>query len=190
MASMYQEVLSENLNVLAGPYNIIKGETPFGKFARCINKISFKPQGFFGIPPIIFENNKWVYQGTNLPPEVIINVTVKWGCAKKKTFDITYCFDNKYHSDVRQYKKLIQLYHPLSTLSEQEDDESMLEGCIVPANPITFHIINSLMMNGEESSQPTYLLKSRTMNDQYDMGVVSEECHKSHLMKALTFLEI
>lgn len=190
MASMYHGVLSENLNVLAGPYKIIKGETPFGKFARCINKISFKPQGFFGMPPIIFEKNKWVYKGTNLPPEVIINVTVKWGCTKRKTFDISYCFDDKYHRDVKQYKKLIDLYHPLAILAKQEDDESMLEGCIVPANPITFHIINSLMMNGEESSKSTQFLKSRVKDEQYDMGVVSEECHKSLLMKALNYLEL
>ena len=98
-----------------------------------------------------------------------ITITVK-ECLKTTSYDITY---TAIYSDSSEEGKFA---HPLYQTSLQDDDESMLEGIILSANPITFQMIKCLMMN-----------KSEYKN--YNTGLRPFKEYCGEIMRAMTYLE-
>ena len=145
--------------------NFTEGNTPFGRFTRTQTSITFKDTiAFPGEEPEACD--------------VIIHV-------KYEKSDPGYVFNITYTNLIK--KKPIENYkenyaflhcHPLAELVVSQDYPCLLEGSIVPANPITFHLIESLMR--EEIDEC----------GQYYTGVVTEKCYKGQLMRALTHLEL
>jgi hypothetical protein len=140
-------------------------DTPYGCFTRTENTITFN-ESYTGLGEV--------------PVSCDVHITIK--CEKSGTdyvYDITYTnlVDKK---AIKKYKKNCAFLkcHPLAQMVLWEDDESYLEGCIVPANPITFHMIECLMR--EEIDE----------RGQYNTGVVTEKCYKGQVMRALTQLEV
>jgi hypothetical protein len=68
--------------------------------------------------------------------------------------------------------------HPMYELSIQQDDESLLEGVIVAANPITEHMIDCLL--GEE----------KEMSEKYNLKLRPYGAYCGEIMRALSELEI
>ena len=139
--------------------------TPYGRFTRMENTITF---------------NETYTECGEIPASCDVHISIK--CEKSGddyVYDITYTnlVDKK---PMKKYKKNYAFLkcHPLAQMVLWEDDESYLEGSIVPANPITFHMIECLMR--EEIDE----------RGQYNTGVVTEKCYKGQVMRALTHLEI
>lgn len=118
---------------------------------------------------------------------IVIQVNVKYD--NSNTFDVSYncltsdeeiktnVFMNHYEGNKMLFEKMKRI-HPLTEMVNNYDDESLFQGSIVPINPITFHIIESLMKDSEKG------------DTQYNTGVVTESCYKGQLMQALAHLEI
>lgn len=119
---------------------------------------------------------------------LVIQVRVE-RCISSNTFNVSYnclisdeeikanVFMNHCEGNRILFEKMKRL-HPLTEIAKNNDDESLFEGSIVPVNPITFHIIESLMRDSEKG------------DTQYNTGVVTESCYKGQLMQALAHLEI
>jgi len=145
--------------------NFTEGNTPYGRFTRTQSSITYEyPYSFVGtVPPSC---------------DVIIQVEYKKS-GNVGVFDITYT-NLVGKKSVKNYRDnfAISHCHPLAETIIAHDDESLMEGSIVAANPITFHMIECLMR--EETDEV----------EQYNTGVVTEKCYKSQIMRALTEMEL
>ena len=99
----------------------------------------------------------------------VVSIDVK--ILKDGSFMLSY--ENKY---LGKNKKDSQECHPLFYKSKTDDDDCMIDGIIVAANPITFHMIQCLMC--EDSEKLTYDTGCRPYND-----------YCGEVMRALTELE-
>ena len=112
---------------------------------------------------IIFRNGKDLCK-------IDINVTARnssMSSSKKDSWIFNITYTNTYEGD--HWRSLA--CHPLHELAK--DDESLLEGSYVAANPITFPMIECLLGG-----------------DTYYTGVVTENCYKGQVMRALTEMEV
>ena len=144
-------------------------KTPWGNFSRLENTINFKES--FCSEKSVCDINVSV----RLEPIMDIINPKKIG---RWVFNISYknVLD---HSNLKSFNN-----HPLYDIVKREQDESLLEGSYVAANPITFHMIQCLL--SEETDD--YPLMEE--NEPYDTGVVTNECYKSQIMRALTEMEV
>ncbi len=145
--------------------NFTEGNTPFGRFTRTQTSITFEYDfSFVG----------------ETPPscDIIIQVVYK-KAGNIDVFEINYTNLVKKKS-VKNYKENFAILHchPLAQTIVSQDDESLMEGSIVAANPITFHMIECLMR--EETDEV----------GQYNTGVITEKCYKGQIMRALTEMEL
>ena len=128
--------------------NFTEGNTPYGRFTRTQSSITYEyPYSFVGtVPPSC---------------DVIIQVKYKKS-GNVDVFDITYT-NLVGKKSVKNYRDnfAISHCHPLAETIITHDDESLMEGSIVAANPITFHMIECLMR--EETDEV----------GQYNTGVVT-----------------
>ena len=145
--------------------NFTEDNTPYGRFTRTQTSITYEyPYSFVG----------------TIPPSCDVIIQVKY---KKSgnvgVFDISYT-NLVEKKSVKNYRDnfAISHCHPLAETIIAHDDESLMEGSIVAANPITFHMIECLMR--EETDEV----------GQYNTGVVTEKCYKSQIMRALTEMEL
>lgn len=120
------------------------------EFTRTSNKIRFAPEYINGA--------------------CVVDISVQ--VLKDGTFKLSY--ENHYENENNNPN--IRECHPLYQKSVQEDDEDMLTGLFVTANPISFHMIQCLMSDTSNNSV-------------YDTGCRPFEDYCGEVMRALTEME-
>ena len=90
----------------------------------------------------------------------------------KETYELTYVA--QYSSD----KEDAITCHPMYEISKRYDDESLLEGVVVSANPITDHMIECLMCNDKD------------MEKKYNTGHRPYSDYCGEIMRAMTHIEV
>ena len=143
-----------------------KGDTPFGCFTRTQTSITFQYQfSFVGeIPPSC---------------DIIIDVEYKKSQDSLGVFDISYT-NLVGKKSVKNYKDNFAILHchPLAETMVAQEDECLMEGSIVAANPITFHMIECLMQDELDEVE------------QYNTGVITMKEYKGQIMRAITQMEL
>jgi hypothetical protein len=128
---------------------------PKWHFRRTKNTISFNT--------VVYDDD-----GIKKTHSCIINISVE--ITKKGAFDLSYETSYKGNED------LAKEIHPLYFKSIQIEDESIFEGSIVEANPITFHMIQCLMC--DDTDKELYFTGHRPFNH-----------YCGEVMRAITELE-
>lgn len=119
---------------------------------------------FIGSPKTIcFKNNFDTTEWCKL--NIIVTMT---GGHYELTYTATYSSDDEFAKQT----------HPMYEVSIQNDDEYLLEGVVVAANPITEHMIDCLL--GEENE----------MIQKYNLILRPYDAYCGEIMRALAELEI
>jgi len=144
-------------------------QTPWGVFTRMENTINFKES----------------FSSSNSACDINVSVKLEPVMNHKNPNKIErWVFDISYsnvldHSNLKCFDS-----HPLAEIVRRDGDDSLLEGSYVAANPITFHMLQCLL---SEETDDHPLMGD---NDAYDTGVVTDECYKGQIMRALTEMEV
>ncbi len=119
---------------------------------------------FIGSPKTIcFKNNFDMTEWCKL--NIIVNLT---GGHYELTYTATYSRDDEFAKQA----------HPMYEVSIQNDDECLLEGVVVAANPITEHMIDCLL--GDENE----------MIQKYNLLLRPYDAYCGEILRALAELEI
>ena len=144
-------------------------QTPWGVFTRMENTINFKESFSFG------NSACDIHVSVKLEPVMDHKNPKK---IERWVFDISYS-NVLDHSNLKSFDS-----HPLAEIVRRDGDDTLLEGSYVAANPITFHMLQCLL---SEETDDHPLMGD---NDAYDTGVVTDECYKGQIMRALTEMEV
>tara|TARA_B100000424_G_scaffold271731_1_gene276331 strand:+ start:10172 stop:10978 length:807 start_codon:yes stop_codon:yes gene_type:complete len=144
-------------------------QTPWGIFTRMENTINFKES--FSSHNSVCD----IHVSVKLEPVMDHrnpNKIERW------VFNISYrnVLD---HSNLKSFDS-----HPLAEIVKRDGDDTLLEGSYVAGNSITFHMLQCLL--SEETDEHPLMGD----NDAYDTGVVTDECYKGQIMRALTEMEV
>ena len=148
--------------------NLDPCETPFGNFTRIENTITYYEEFAPDIPG--YKKSCCDIHITVIIEPVISIVNPQQ--IERWVFNITYT--NIFNGD----KRRSAMCHPLHEIVAASGDESLMEGSYVSANPITFHMIECLM------SDEIY------DDHNYDTGIVTTNCYKGQIIRALTEMEV
>jgi hypothetical protein len=85
-------------------------------------------------------------------------------------------YTNKFYGEKNKNQENIKECHPLYYKSIKDEDEDMMSGLFVAANPITFHMLQCLMSKEEERKF-------------YDSAIRPFDDYCGEIMRALTELE-